>query len=76
MTFYDFRVPGLPMTVVQSDGQDIVPVETDELRIFVNRRGRAWVTPDFRPPVPAADRDRLIAALDAELRRRLPAPGR
>ncbi|MFE9650435.1 hypothetical protein ACFYO0_41355 [Streptomyces sp. NPDC006365] len=50
--------------------------ETDELRIFVNRRGRAWVTPDFRPPVPAADRDRLIAALDAELRRRLPTPGR
>ncbi|MFG2029866.1 TerD family protein [Streptomyces sp. NPDC048825] len=50
--------------------------ETDELRIFVNRRGRAWVTPDFRPPVPAADRDRLIAALDAELRRRLRAPGR
>ncbi|MEV5782825.1 hypothetical protein AB0L42_17680 [Streptomyces sp. NPDC052287] len=50
--------------------------ETDEPRVFVNRRGRAWVTPDHRPTVPAADRDRLIAALDAELRRRLPAPGR
>lgn len=50
--------------------------ESDEPRVFVNRRGRAWVTPDHRPPVPAADRDRLIAALDAELRRRLPAPGR
>ncbi|WP_327375748.1 hypothetical protein OG393_18395 [Streptomyces sp. NBC_01216] len=50
--------------------------ESDELRIFVNRRGRAWVTPDTRSPVPAADRDRLIAALDAETRRRLPAPGR
>ncbi|MGW0875732.1 TerD family protein [Streptomyces sp. NPDC002740] len=50
--------------------------ETDEPRIFVNRKGRAWVTPDDRPSVPAADRDRLIAALDAELRRRLPAPGR
>ena len=50
--------------------------ESDEPRVFVNRRGRAWVTPDFRPPVPAADRDRLIAALDAETRRRLPAPGR
>ncbi|WP_405892611.1 hypothetical protein OG272_04635 [Streptomyces sp. NBC_00104] len=50
--------------------------ESDEPRIFVNRRGRAWVTPDLRPPVPAADRDRLIAALDAELRRRLPAPYR
>ncbi|WP_225095132.1 TerD family protein [Streptomyces sp. CoH27] len=50
--------------------------ESDAPRVFVNRRGRAWVTPDFRPPVPAADRDRLIAALDAEMRRRLPAPGR
>ncbi|MFJ1730683.1 TerD family protein [Streptomyces sp. NPDC088254] len=50
--------------------------ETAEPRIFVNRRGRAWVTPDSRRPVPAADRDRLIAALDAETRRRLPTPGR
>ncbi|MEU2156419.1 hypothetical protein ABZ532_15600 [Streptomyces sp. NPDC019396] len=50
--------------------------ESDEPRIFVNRRGRAWVTPDVRPPVPAADRDRLISALDAQMRRRLPAPGR
>lgn len=50
--------------------------ESDAPRVFVNRRGRAWVSPDERPPVPAADRDRLIAALDAELRRRLPAPGR
>jgi stress response protein SCP2 len=45
-------------------------------RIFVNRRGRGWVTPDARPPVPAADRDHLVTALDAEMRRRLPAPGR
>ncbi|MDX3526843.1 hypothetical protein P1P75_10420 [Streptomyces sp. ID05-39B] len=50
--------------------------ETAEPRIFVNRRGRGWVTPDARRPVPVADRDRLIAALDTELRRRLPAPDR
>ncbi|MFI2508703.1 TerD family protein [Streptomyces sp. NPDC018972] len=50
--------------------------ETDEPRVFVNRRGRGWVAPDVRPPVPAADRDRLIAALDAEMRRRLPTPDR
>ncbi|MGW7280965.1 hypothetical protein ACWGIV_22220 [Streptomyces sp. NPDC054844] len=50
--------------------------ETDEPRIFVNRRGRAWAAPDVRPAIPAADRDRLIAALDAEMRRRLPAPDR
>ncbi|OKK03135.1 TerD family protein [Streptomyces sp. CB02400] len=50
--------------------------ETGEPRIFVNRRGRGWVAPDARRPVPAADRDRLIGALDAEMRRRLPVPGR
>ena len=35
MTFYDVRIPGLPMTVVNADGQNIKPVETDELRIAV-----------------------------------------
>ncbi|MFJ2645192.1 TerD family protein [Streptomyces sp. NPDC087420] len=50
--------------------------ETGAPRIFVNHRGRGWAAPDVRPPVPAADRDRLIAALDDEVRRRLPAPGR
>ncbi len=27
MTFYDIRIPGLPMTVVQADGQNVQPVE-------------------------------------------------
>ncbi|MFE0251565.1 hypothetical protein [Streptomyces sp. NPDC059010] len=49
--------------------------DTGERRVFVNRLGRAWVTEDDRPPVLPAERERLIAALDAELRRRLPAPG-
>ncbi|WP_344073554.1 hypothetical protein [Streptomyces crystallinus] len=44
-------------------------------RVFINRLGRAWVSDDTRPPVPEAERERLIAALDAETRRRLPAPG-
>jgi CopA family copper-resistance protein len=35
MTFYDVRIPGLPMTVVQADGQNVKPVETDEFRIGV-----------------------------------------
>ncbi|MFI1648502.1 hypothetical protein ACH4XT_16400 [Streptomyces avidinii] len=47
--------------------------ETGEQRVFVNRLGRAWVTDDTRRPVFAPERERLIAALDAELRRRLPA---
>jgi CopA family copper-resistance protein len=35
MTFFDVRIPGLPMTVVQADGNEIVPVTVDEFRIGV-----------------------------------------
>ena len=49
MTFYDFRIPGLPMTVVQADGQNVKPVETDELRIAVAETYDVIVTlPDDR----------------------------
>ncbi|MER5215600.1 TerD family protein [Streptomyces sp. NPDC002838] len=50
--------------------------ESDARRVFVNRLGRAWVDHDDRAPVPPPQRERLVAALDAEIRRRLPAPGR
>ena len=33
MTFFDIRIPGLKMTVVQADGQNIQPVDVDEFRI-------------------------------------------
>jgi len=33
MTFQDIRIPGLKMTVVQADGQNVQPVEVDELRM-------------------------------------------
>jgi FtsP/CotA-like multicopper oxidase with cupredoxin domain len=33
MTIFNLRIPGLPMTVVQADGQDVVPIEVDELQI-------------------------------------------
>jgi len=32
---YDVRIPGLPMTVIEADGTDVDPVETDEFRIAV-----------------------------------------
>jgi CopA family copper-resistance protein len=32
MTFYDVRIPGLTMTVVQADGQNIQPVAVEEFR--------------------------------------------
>lgn len=33
MTFYDVRIPGLKMTVVQADGQNVQPVVVDEIRM-------------------------------------------
>jgi FtsP/CotA-like multicopper oxidase with cupredoxin domain len=33
MTLFDVRIPGLPMTVVQADGNDVEPVVVDEFRI-------------------------------------------
>ncbi|MBT9330825.1 copper resistance system multicopper oxidase [Acidipila sp. 4G-K13] len=35
MTFFDVRIPGLAMTVVQADGNDVQPVEVDEFRIGI-----------------------------------------
>ncbi len=35
MTIFNFRIPGLPMTVVAADGLNVRPVETDEFQIGV-----------------------------------------
>jgi CopA family copper-resistance protein len=35
MTYFDVRIPGLKMTVVAADGQDVEPVSIDEFRISV-----------------------------------------
>lgn len=35
MTYFDVRIPGLKMTVVAADGQDVEPVTIDEFRIAV-----------------------------------------
>ena len=35
MTYFDVRLPGLKMTVVQADGNNVQPVQVDELRIGV-----------------------------------------
>ncbi|HAB39564.1 MAG TPA: copper oxidase [Rhodobacteraceae bacterium] len=35
MTYFDIRIPGLEMLVVQSDGNNVQPVTVDELRISV-----------------------------------------
>ena len=45
MTFFDVRIPGLQMTVVQADGQDVEPVTVDELRIGVAETYDVIVSP-------------------------------
>lgn len=45
MTFFDVRIPGLKMTVVQADGNDVEPVAVDEFRIGVAERYDVIVQP-------------------------------
>ncbi|MFT5330412.1 MAG: CopA family copper-resistance protein [Parasphingorhabdus sp.] len=45
MSFFNIRLPGLPMTVVQADGQNVQPVEVDELQIGVAETYDVIVTP-------------------------------
>src|SRR3546814_17893975 len=45
MTNFNVRLTGLPMTVVQADGQNVRPVETDEFQIAVAATHDVIVTP-------------------------------
>ena len=45
MTFHDVRIPGLKMTVVQADGQNVQPVEVDEFRFGPAETYDVIVTP-------------------------------
>lgn len=45
MTFFNIRLPGLPMTVVQADGINVQPVDVDELQIGVAETYDVIVTP-------------------------------
>ena len=46
MTYFDVRIPGLKMTVVQADGQDVQPVAVDEFRIAVAETYDVIVEPE------------------------------
>ena len=45
MTIFNVRIPGLPMTVVQADGQDVRPVTVDEFQIANAETYDVIVTP-------------------------------
>ncbi|MEQ1486310.1 copper resistance system multicopper oxidase [Methyloglobulus sp.] len=45
-SFFDVRIPGLKMTVVTADGQNVDPVEVDEFRIGLAETYDVIVTPE------------------------------
>jgi FtsP/CotA-like multicopper oxidase with cupredoxin domain len=71
MTIFNFRIPGLPMTVVAADGQYVRPVETDEFQIGVAETYDVVVTPQkaraFALVAEAIDRaEQVVATLAPE----------
>ncbi len=46
MSFFDVRIPGLKMTVVQADGQDVEPIRVDEFRMAVAETYDVIVEPE------------------------------
>ncbi len=45
MTFFNLRIPGVPMTVIEADGQPVDDVEVDEFQIGVAETYDVIVTP-------------------------------
>ena len=45
MTFFNVRIPGVPMTVIAADGQDVDAVQVDEFQIGVAETYDVIVTP-------------------------------
>ncbi len=50
MSYFNIRVPGLAMTVVQADGQNVQPVEIDEFQVGVAETLDVLVRPDEEKP--------------------------
>ncbi len=49
MTFFDVRIPGLRMSVVQADGNNVVPVDVEEFRMGPAETYDVIVEPGNRP---------------------------
>jgi CopA family copper-resistance protein len=50
MSYFDVHIPGLKMTVVQADGNNVQPVPVDELRIAVAETYDVIVQPEEEKP--------------------------
>ena len=80
MTIFDVRIPGLKMTVVASDGQNIEPVSIDEFRIGVAETYDVVVEPDgdsaytiFAQSIDRTGFTRGVLTSDASLEADIPA---
>lgn len=49
MSYLDFRIPGLKLTVIAADGQPVEPVQVDELRLAVAETYDVLVEPGDQP---------------------------
>ena len=67
MSYFDVRIPGLEMQIVQTDGQNVVPVTVDEFRIAVAETYDVIVTPkeavDYQILAEAMDRTGFAAGM-------------
>ncbi|MEZ5937937.1 MAG: copper resistance system multicopper oxidase [Hyphomonadaceae bacterium] len=50
MTLFNVRMPGLPMTIVQADGLNVAPLETDEFQIGVAETYDVVIQPEAARP--------------------------
>ena len=66
MTNFNFRIPGLPLTVVAADGLPVQPIETDEVQIAIAETYDFIVTPGeeaaYGVIAEALDRSGLVRA--------------
>lgn len=79
LTLFNIRIPGLPMTVVQADGLNVEPVETDEFQIGVAETYDVIVAPRADKPyafvAESIDRSgQAVATLGPRPGMRAPAP--
>ena len=45
-SYFDVRIPGLPMKVIEADGMPVAPVDTDEFRLAIAETLDVLVTPE------------------------------
>lgn len=75
MSFFDVRIPQLPMTVVSADGQPVKPVQIDEFRIGAAETYDVIVEPQqAHYQIQAESMDRSSFALASLQNELLPAP--